>query len=57
MKRINIFITEEQFDRLNRIAKKEGSSYTEVIRQFIAENLSEKERKVGLEPFGKEEKA
>jgi len=57
MKRINIFITEEQLERLNRIARKEGSSYTEVIRQFIAENLSEKERKVGLEPFGKEEKA
>jgi len=48
MKRINIFITEEQLERLNRIAKKEGSSYTEVIRQLVAENLSEKERRVGL---------
>jgi len=56
MKRINIFITDEQLERLNRIAEKEGSSYSEVIRQFISENLAEKERKVGIEWKGREDK-
>ena len=54
MVKISLNITEEQLERLRRIALKEGSSYSEVIRQFIADGLGEKERRIGISPLRKE---